>query len=45
MASSSPSEVIMSDKDYRKIATDTFQGYADNDLEGLLLWEAIKIDF
>ena len=45
MTSSPALEVIMSDKDYRQIATDTFQGYADEDFEGKLLWEAIKIDF
>ncbi len=45
MASSTALEVIMSHEDYRKIATDTFQGYADEDLEGKLLWESIKMDF
>ena len=44
MASSPASEVILSDKDYRQIATDMFQGYADEDFEGKLLWKAMKID-
>ena len=26
-------KIPMSDKNYRQIATDTFQGYADNNLE------------
>ena len=45
MTASPASEVIMSDKDYRQIATDTFQGYADENLEGKPLWESIKTDF
>lgn len=38
-------ELIMSDKDYHKIATNLFQGYANEDFEEKLLWESIKIDF
>ena len=45
MTTSPASEVPMSDKDYRQIATNTFQGYADDNLEGKLLWESIKMDF
>ena len=45
MTTSPASEVPMSDKDYRQIATNTFQGYADDNFEGELLWESIKIDF
>ena len=45
MASSPASEVILSDKDYRQIATEMFQGYTDEDFEGKLLWKAMKIDF
>ena len=45
MTTSPASEAIMSDQDYRQIATDTFQRYADENLEGKPLWESIKIDF
>ena len=45
MTTSPASQVIMTDKDYRQIATNMFQGYADKDLEGKLLWESIKMDF
>ena len=45
MASSLTSEVILSDEDYRKLATDTFQKYARVDIEDSLLLEAIQIDF
>lgn len=38
-------KVLMSDKDYCKIATDIFQRYADDNLEGKLFLESIKIDF
>ena len=37
--------VILSAKDYRKIATDMFQGYADECFEGKPLWRSMKIDF
>lgn len=39
------SKVIMSDKDYRQIITNGFQGYIDDNLEDKQLWESIKIDF
>ena len=45
MTTSPASEAIMSDQDYCQIATDTFQGYADENLKGKPLWESIKIDF
>ena len=45
MTTSPASEVPMSDKDYCQIATDTFQGYADDNLEGKPLWESIEMDF
>ena len=45
MTTSPASEVIMSDQDYRQVATNTFQGYADENLEGKPLWESIKMNF
>ena len=45
MTTSSTPQVIMTDKDYRQIALNTFQGYAEQELEGKLLWESIKMDF
>ena len=45
MASSLISEVILSDKDYCKFATDTFQKYAYANFRDLHLLEAIQIDF
>lgn len=38
-------EITITDKNYCQIATNIFQRYADNNLEGKLLWESIKIDF
>lgn len=35
----------MSNKNYCQIATDTFQRYANSNLEGNLFLESIKIDF
>lgn len=45
MASLPTSKVLISDKDNCKIATNIFQKYIDNHLEGKLFWESIKIDF
>ena len=45
MTTSPISEVPMSDKDYCQIATNIFQGYADDNLEGKPFWKNIKIDF
>ena len=45
MTTSPASKVPISDKNYRQIAIDIFQGYADDNLEGKLLWESIKMDF
>ena len=45
MTTSPASQVIMTDKDYRQIALDMFQGYAEQELEGKVLWESIKMDF
>lgn len=45
MASSIALEVIISDKNYRKITTNTFKRYTDEDFENLLLKEFIKMNF
>ena len=37
MTTSSTLQVIMTDKDYRQIALNMFQGYAEQQLEGKLL--------
>lgn len=39
------SKVAISDKDYCQITTDIFQGYANQDFEGKLLWKSIKMKF
>lgn len=38
-------QVIITDNAYCQIATDMFQGYAKEQIEGKLLWKSIKIDF
>ena len=45
MTTSPASQVIMTDKNYRKIALNMFQGYTEQELEGKVLWESIKMDF
>jgi len=45
MATSPASDIILSPEDYRRIATDMFQGYTDENFEGLLFWRAMKMDF
>ena len=45
MANSPNLEVILPNKDYRRLATNAFQEYACFDLEDSLFWEAIHIDF
>lgn len=38
-------DIILSAKDYCKIATNIFQRYIDEYFEGKHLWRSIKIDF
>lgn len=45
MTTSLALEVIISDKNQCQIVANTFQGYADDNLESKFLWESIKIDF
>lgn len=45
MTASPTLEVIMSDKNYCKFATNTFQKYARIDFENSHLLEVIQIDF
>ena len=45
MTTSSTLQVIITDKNYCQIALNMFQGYAEQQLEGKLLWESIKMDF
>ena len=45
MTTSPALQIIITDKDYRQIATNMFQGYADERFEGKLLWRSMKIDF
>ena len=45
MTISPASQIIMTDKEYRQIATDILQGYADERFEGKFFWKSIKIDF
>ena len=45
MTISSTLDVIKNEKDYCQIATNTFQEYANEDFEGKLLEETIKINF
>ena len=45
MTTSPASEVIISDQDYRQIAINIFQGYADETLKDKSPLEFIKMDF
>ena len=45
MTTSSTLQIIMTDKDYRQIANNMFQGYAKQQLESKLFCKCIKIDF
>ena len=45
MTTSPALQIIMTDKDYRQIATNMFQGYVDERFEGKLLWKSMKINF
>ena len=45
MTTSPAADVILTAKDYRQIAIDMFQGYADERFEGKPLWRSMKIDF
>ena len=45
MTTSPVLQFIMTDKNYRQIALEMFQRYAEQELEGKFLWEFIKIDF
>ena len=45
MTTSPALDIILSAKDYHKIATNMFQGYADEYFEGKPLLRSIKIDF
>lgn len=38
-------KVSINDNNYCQITTNTFQRYADSNLEGKPFWEFIKIDF
>ena len=45
MTTSHALQVIMTAKNYCQIATNVFQGYADERFEGKDLWKSMKIDF
>ena len=38
-------QLIMTDKNYHQVALDMFQRYAEQELEGKIFWESIKMNF